>query len=146
MRCRPTISSLISLARQSPSSARIKFGGTIGGPVLFPKYNGRDKTFFFFSWESLHQNAPSAAVNSVVPTLADRATILDPTSKAIVAFYPLPNILNSAPGAANFVGNPASRQTDNTYLGKIDQNFGQSDRLTLRYLWYGGTAFSAGPL
>ncbi len=29
------------------------FGGTVGGPVVIPKlYNGKDKTFFFFSWET----------------------------------------------------------------------------------------------
>ena len=27
-----------------------EFGGTIGGPVILPKYNGRDKTFFFFAY------------------------------------------------------------------------------------------------
>ena len=29
------------------------FGGSVGGPVVLPKiYNGRDKTFFFFSWDA----------------------------------------------------------------------------------------------
>jgi len=35
------------------------FGGTIGGPVVIPHlYNGRNKTFFFFSWDEsiLHLN------------------------------------------------------------------------------------------
>src|SRR5579864_6294255 len=28
------------------------FGGTLGGPITIPKiYNGKDKTFFFFSWD-----------------------------------------------------------------------------------------------
>src|SRR5206468_9175050 len=28
------------------------FGGTVGGPVILPHlYNGKDKTFFFFSWD-----------------------------------------------------------------------------------------------
>ena len=27
-----------------------EFGGTFGGPVVLPKYNGRDKTFFFFAY------------------------------------------------------------------------------------------------
>ena len=34
------------------------FGGTLGGPVVIPKlYNGRNKTFFFFSWDArvLHE-------------------------------------------------------------------------------------------
>ncbi len=29
------------------------FGGTLGGPVVLPKlYNGKNKTFFFFSWDT----------------------------------------------------------------------------------------------
>ena len=27
------------------------FGGTIGGPVVLPKYNGKNRTFFFFNYE-----------------------------------------------------------------------------------------------
>jgi len=37
----------------SPRLNRNQFGGTFGGPVWMPKiYKGRDKTFFFFNWES----------------------------------------------------------------------------------------------
>ncbi len=35
-----------------PRSRRNDFGGTFGGPVIIPKvYNGKDKTFFFYSYE-----------------------------------------------------------------------------------------------
>jgi hypothetical protein len=34
---------------------RNDYGFTIGGPVLLPKYNGHDKTFFFFNWEQFLQ-------------------------------------------------------------------------------------------
>ena len=35
-----------------PSNRRNDWGGTFGGPVWIPKlYNGKDKTFFFFSYE-----------------------------------------------------------------------------------------------
>ncbi|MBI4891192.1 MAG: TonB-dependent receptor [Acidobacteria bacterium] len=35
---------------------RNQFGATVSGPVKIPKiYNGRDKTFFLFSWETLRQ-------------------------------------------------------------------------------------------
>jgi hypothetical protein len=35
-----------------PTNRRNDWGGTIGGPVWIPKvYNGKDKTFFFFSYE-----------------------------------------------------------------------------------------------
>jgi hypothetical protein len=48
------------------------YGGTFGGPVWIPKiYNGRDKTFFFFSWEQYRQKQGSTNL-STVPTAAER--------------------------------------------------------------------------
>jgi len=48
------------------------YGGTLGGPVWIPKlYNGRDKTFFFFSWEQYRQTQGST-ITSTVPTAAER--------------------------------------------------------------------------
>ena len=48
------------------------YGGTFGGPVWIPKvYNGRDKTFFFFSYEQYRQTQGSSNV-STVPTDAER--------------------------------------------------------------------------
>lgn len=55
------------------------FGGTIGGPVFFPRfgeggksiYNGRDKTFFFFAYEGARRTEGSTR-NLTVPTLLQR--------------------------------------------------------------------------
>jgi hypothetical protein len=47
---------------------RNQFGATLGGPVLIPKiYNGRNRTFFLFSWESYRQRQGTPSLN-VVPT------------------------------------------------------------------------------
>ncbi|PWU06550.1 MAG: hypothetical protein C5B51_12035 [Terriglobia bacterium] len=66
---------------------RNQFGGTLGGPVVIPGlYNGRNKTFFFVSYEGnvLRQGQ---VFNSTVPTAAQRsgdftglARIYDPLS------------------------------------------------------------------
>jgi len=56
-----------------PKTRRNDFGGTLGGPVWIPKlYNGRNKTFFFFSGEEyrLGQNIIPPAIS--VPTPAYR--------------------------------------------------------------------------
>jgi hypothetical protein len=56
-----------------PKTRRNDFGGTLGGPVWIPKlYNGRDKTFFFFTAEeyNLGQNVIPTAFS--VPTAAYR--------------------------------------------------------------------------
>ena len=48
------------------------FGGTIGGPVYIPHlYNGRDKTFFFFSDEA-RRVVQYVSGTAFVPTLAER--------------------------------------------------------------------------
>src|SRR3954452_20889639 len=45
-----------AIANKSVQPARLnrnQFGANIGGPVVLPKiYHGKDKTFFFFNWES----------------------------------------------------------------------------------------------
>ncbi len=33
-----------------------QFGGAIGGPVVLPHYNGRNKTFFYFSYEGFRNH------------------------------------------------------------------------------------------
>jgi carboxypeptidase family protein/TonB-dependent receptor-like protein len=54
------------------------FGGVLGGPMRLPKkwfgplgYDGRDKTFFFFSYEGLRLTQPQAGIfRARVPSLA----------------------------------------------------------------------------
>ena len=49
-----------------------RFGGVIDGPVYIPKlYNGRDKTFFLFSYERLYDNQSEPQLFTV-PTAAMR--------------------------------------------------------------------------
>ena len=49
------------------------FGGTIGGPVWIPKvYNGKDKTFFFFSYEGRRILTYSSA-SALLPTPSEVA-------------------------------------------------------------------------
>lgn len=60
-----------------PARRYNRFGGTIGGPIYFPSfgagdrwyYSGRDRTFFFFSYEGIRTKTPMADVITV-PTPA----------------------------------------------------------------------------
>ncbi|MGH9353892.1 MAG: TonB-dependent receptor domain-containing protein, partial [Terriglobia bacterium] len=47
-----------------------QFGGTIGGPVIFPKYNGRNRTFFFAGYEG-YRNNTAAETLFRTPTSAE---------------------------------------------------------------------------
>ncbi|MCU1324653.1 MAG: hypothetical protein JWN34_23 [Bryobacterales bacterium] len=45
------------------------FGGSVGGPVWIPKiYHGRNKTFFYASYEAFRNRAGATGVTSSVPT------------------------------------------------------------------------------
>src|SRR6266481_931592 len=55
-----------------PRDHQNDFGGSLGGPVWIPKlYRGRDKTFFFFSWEQYRNNEGTSSL-STLPTDAER--------------------------------------------------------------------------
>lgn len=55
----------------TPIDRKNDYGVTLGGPVWIPKvYNGRDKLFFFFSWEQLRYNL-GATTLTTVPTAAE---------------------------------------------------------------------------
>jgi Carboxypeptidase regulatory-like domain/TonB dependent receptor len=81
-----------------PRLNRNQFGANIGGPVIIPKvYHGKDKTFFFFNWESGYAAVGSSPAPKLVPPAAIRTgnftgvvnartnapiSILDPSSGA----------------------------------------------------------------
>ena len=46
-----------------------QFGANIGGPVILPHYNGRDRTFFFGSYEGVRIHSGNAN-QSLIPTAA----------------------------------------------------------------------------
>ncbi len=59
-------------AYSRPKDSKFDFGGTFQGPVRLPKiYNGKDKTFFLFSWEQ-YKFTPTGVTQSTVPTVAEK--------------------------------------------------------------------------
>jgi hypothetical protein len=50
-----------------------QFGGVIGGPIFIPKvYNGKDKSFFFFSYQGIRNVVPQAFAAPTVYTAQER--------------------------------------------------------------------------
>ena len=80
-----------------PSFSRNQFGGSIQGPVYLPRlYDGRDKTFFLFSYEGLRQGTGSS-MSMVVPTAAERSG--DFSAAGIPAIYdPTTTVSNGSGG------------------------------------------------
>jgi hypothetical protein len=55
-----------------PPMHRNQFGGTLGGPVVFPRvYDGHDRTFFFVAYEGVREHR-GFYDNFLVPTAAER--------------------------------------------------------------------------
>ncbi|HXJ39602.1 MAG TPA: TonB-dependent receptor, partial [Bryobacteraceae bacterium] len=70
-----------------PSFRLNQFGGSFGGPVVFPKlYNGKNKTFFFVDYEGYRRNSQQLLLGNI-PTVKMRtgdfteaANVYDPLS------------------------------------------------------------------
>uniref|UniRef100_Q01YX8 TonB-dependent transporter Oar-like beta-barrel domain-containing protein n=1 Tax=Solibacter usitatus (strain Ellin6076) TaxID=234267 RepID=Q01YX8_SOLUE len=149
-----------------------QFGATVGGPVILPRvYNGRDKMFWFFAWESLKDSQPNTTFLTV-PTAAERqgdfsallalgpqyqlynpftavqapgSTVitrspyvnniipreqLNPVARALLNYYPLPNIApQRSDGYFNY-GNTAPTTDDyRNFFGRIDYNVSDLNRI-----------------
>ncbi len=56
-----------------PGDKKYDYGGTFGGPIRIPGlYDGKNKSFFFFSWEQFQQKLGATPVTTL-PTDAERA-------------------------------------------------------------------------
>ena len=99
---------------KEPALRQNDFGGTVGGPVEIPGvYHGKDRTFFFVSYEGLRLVQPQAAAVSYVPDATLRASALSPLNQVLNA-WPVqsPNGIDDVVnGIAQFIGtwsNPSS--------------------------------------
>jgi hypothetical protein len=77
------------------------FAGTLGGPVKLPFYDGKDRTFFFTSYQNQRQ-ASNTVATVLTPTAAGRATLrsLFPQGSN-QRVDTLLNLTNGAVGTAN---------------------------------------------
>ena len=76
------------------------FGATVGGPVWIPKiYNGKDKTFFFFSYEGFRNRTGANGSTFTVPTPemynGDFSKLVTAAGTQIPIFNPISQVQNS---------------------------------------------------
>jgi hypothetical protein len=97
---------------KEPALRQNDFGGTFGGPVRIPHlYSGKDKTFFFLSYEGLRLTAPQPASINFVPDAGLRASAPAALSPVLNAFPVSNGPDDTADGFAQYVAswsNPAS--------------------------------------
>jgi hypothetical protein len=74
-----------------PPFKRNQYGATLGGPVILPKFNGKDRLFFLFNWEGLRERK-ALTRTPALPLTAWRngdfsggATIYDPATRVFDA-------------------------------------------------------------
>jgi hypothetical protein len=138
-----------------PKLRQNQFGFTVGGPAVLPRiYNGRNKTFFFGSFQGTRIREAILANTATTPTAAERAgdfshdavkpndpltgqpfpnamvpqSRFDPAATAVLSRIPLPN---SPDGRfIQLYGQPTD---GNQGLVRMDQTFGAKNRLSVKY-------------
>lgn len=144
-----------------PRLNRNQYGANLGGPVLIPKlYNGKDKSFYFFNWESGRQIAGSFGGQALIPPAPQRqgdfsgvaAVINDPVARQpfpgnripaariqnyarvfLDRFVPLPN--TNEPGI-NYRGPRAAAPINqDQYVGRFDHTFSSRDTMSFSYIY-----------
>jgi len=138
--------------KQSDGLKRNQFGVTVGGPITLPGlYKGKDRTFFFFSYQGTRNHQAPTTVNQVVPTAAEKAgdfsalsiQLQDPFTGGIYQNNQIP-ASDFAPASQyilnSYLPNPATGQNtiyysipalldENQILGRIDHQWSQNNRL-----------------
>ena len=146
-------------ASGSDGLKRHQFGGTLGGPVYLPRiYDGRNRTFFFFSQQETRQKQTPSDLSVTVLTEAQRRgdfsartqPIIDPltgspfpgniipadrinpvTRNFIDQLLPLP----SEPATGLLRYKAANNNDERQIVLKVDHQFSSKDTLTARYLY-----------
>ncbi|HEV7473138.1 MAG TPA: TonB-dependent receptor [Pyrinomonadaceae bacterium] len=118
---------------------RNQFGFNIGGPVVLPHfgeggsmagYKGKNKTFFFFSYEGLRQRQGLTISGVTVPTVAQRAAVVDPVITKLLPLIPLPNV-----GTSSFSGSATAPVNIDQATGDVSHILGANDRLHGYYVF-----------
>jgi hypothetical protein len=91
----------------------------VGGPVVLPGYDGRNRTFFFEDYEG-RRLRQTETFTKTVPTLVQRAAVTNRTVAQLLSLIPLSN--NAGVAVNNFTGQaPRNFTLDNTTI-RIDHS------------------------
>ena len=146
-----------------------QFGFTAGGPLGVPgMYSGRNRTFFFGSYEGYRERR-GLTQQTIVATEQERAgdfsflsrPLLDPltglafpgnrippdrispAAVKLLALMPLPNIPGLAPRRNNFVSSPANQNNYDQYMGRIDHTLNRQWSIFYRHFVQNNDVFNA---
>ncbi len=112
------------------------FGGTLGGPVKIPHvYSGKDKTFFFVSYEGLRLTSPVPASINFVPDSALRSSAPASLQPVLNAFpVQSPNgVDDTTNGIAQFIGNWSNPSSIDSTSVRLDHAISDKLRFFFRF-------------
>jgi outer membrane receptor protein involved in Fe transport len=148
-------------ATEVPIYRRNQFGATLGGPVLLPHYNGRDKTFWFFAWQTtrafgapgvntyttLDATQRQGILTSATPIINPQTGVAFPTNASgqyvipqSQLSVPIQNFMNKylplPTGSTNLLTFPGGGSNDeNQFVVRLDHRISASDSLMYRYFY-----------
>jgi outer membrane receptor protein involved in Fe transport len=115
-----------------PPERQHQFGGVLGGPVMLGRlYDGRNRTFFFFSQESLRLQQPTTANTTTISTAA-RANA-PAAIRPIFNAYPLPTGPDGPNGFAPFAASFSVPSRSTATSLRMDHAFRQVVTVFGRY-------------
>src|SRR5215213_8880913 len=132
---------------RKPPFKRNQFGFNIGGPLHLPhfgeggpslSYNGKNRTFFFFSYEGLRQRQGLTLTSNVL-TDAQRASVTNAAVLKLLPLIPLATsvdtvLVNGVPTQiARFAGSGTAPVDIDQWTVDANHNFNVNDRLHLYY-------------
>ena len=124
---------------RKPPFKRNQFGFNVGGPINFPhfgeggpifSYNGKNRTFFFFSYEGLRQRQGLTLTSNVL-TDAQRAAVPSPIIQQLLPLIPRAtsvDIVNGVP-IGRFAGSGTAPVDIDQGTIDISHEFSSNDRL-----------------
>ncbi len=125
-----------------PALRQNDFGFTLGGPLYLPRfgdggravYSGRDRTFFFVSYEGLRLRQPAISNPQTVPSLAARQLAAG-LARDILNAYPLPTgaALADDPLTAPFIGGYSNPSSLDATSARVDHTVSKTLTLFGRY-------------
>lgn len=131
--------------RRIPPFNRNEFGATIGGPVILPEYDGRNRTYFFGQYQGFRQILGTTQVFPV-PTEAERQGIdtttfpgdtltvpVNPEIKPVLDAYPLPNDPSGPYGARTYATSSKVSTITDQFSVRVDQRVSNKAQLFGRF-------------
>src|ERR1043165_5020845 len=128
---------------RKPPFHRNQFGLNVGGPVHLPhfgeggsglSYNGKNRTFFFFSYEGLRQRQGLTLTSNVL-TDAQRAAAVNATTLKLLPLIPRATsvdtvIINGVPTlGGRFAGSATAPVNIDQATGDVSHQFNNNDRI-----------------